>query len=204
MQATKMRQDFQSVMEARRSIRVLGAKEPITQTQLETIIGRTLQLTPTAFNAQEQRVVLLLGGRHTWFWNLVTQKLKFLVPAEKFPESAQKINGFIGGIGTILLYQDTSVIKGLQEQMPAYQDNFPRWAEQASGMLKYTLWTSLVAEGYGVSLQHYTELIEQEVNQALSINPAWKMMGQIPFGSPEETPEKNDILPLEQRMLVFD
>ena len=203
MQVTKTKQDFYTIMEQRRSVRVLGNKELLSQEQLEEVVGRVLRLTPTAFHAQEQRLVLLLGERHTWFWDLLKGKLKSLVSADEFPETENKLKGFASGIGTILLYQDTDTTKRLQEQFHIYKDNFPKWAEQASGMLKYTLWTSLVAEGYGVSLQHYTELIEQDVKETLNISDAWRMVGQIPFGTPEETPAQNEFMPLKEQLLIF-
>jgi len=195
--------NFYSAMETRRSIRVLGKEEVVSAERVEEVIGHAVLFSPTAFNAQEQRVVLLLGERHSWFWNLLKEKLKVLVPAEKFSATERKLEGFAGGVGTILLYQDTDIIKSLQEKFPTYRDNFPSWAHQANGILTYTLWTSLVVEGYGVSLQHYTELIEQDVAQELSILPAWKLIGQMPFGKPEESPEDKTFEPLEKRMLVF-
>ena len=200
----KPKQDLHSVMAQRRSVRVLGNREILPDDQLEALIGQALQLTPTAFHAQEQRLVLLRGARHAWFWDLVHQTLKSHVPPERFPETERKLDGFRAGTGTILLYQDTEIIKSLQAQMPTYRDKFPHFAQQASGMLKYSLWVSLVAAGYGVSLQHYTELIEHNVQHALSIDPAWSMVGQIPFGSPEETPSDKEFLPLDQLFLRFD
>ena len=203
MQTLQTRQDLYSVMAQRRSIRVLGNREILSPKDLEALIARALQFSPTAFHAQEQRAVLLLKNQHNWFWNLLENKLRTIVPAENFPDTQKKLKGFAGGVGTIFVYQDTHVTKGLQEKFPAYRDNFPLWAQQASGILKYTLWTSLVAEGYGVSLQHYTELIEEEVQRGLNIPSSWKMMGQIPFGTPEETPEEKDFMPLDQQFLIF-
>ena len=196
--------DFYSAMEARRSIRLLSKEPVISSERLEEVVSHALKFTPTAFNAQEQRLILLLDEKHDWFWNLLKAKLKAIVPADRFPSTEAKLNGFLSGVGTILLYQDTAVIEGLQEKFPTYKDNFPTWAHQASGMLKYTLWTSLTVEGYGASLQHYTELIEEEVQSALGTDRTWKMVGQIPFGKAAESPEADRaFVPLAQRMRVI-
>ena len=203
MEQIKTSKSLYDVMKERRSIRVLGKKENISQEALEQVINQALTLTPTAFHAREQRLVLLVGQRHTWFWKLIGEKLKEKLSPEKFPETVQKLKGFQGGVGTILFYQDTKVTKALQERFPTYKENFPHWAREASGMLKYTLWTSLVAEGYGVSLQHYTELIEEEVNTSLQIDPSWKMVGQMPFGEPKEIPGEKDERPIPGQFLVF-
>jgi len=196
--------NFYKIMESRRSIRVLANEEIITNERLEEIIANAVKFTPTAFNAQEQRVVLLLEDRHSWFWNLLKEKLKTRLPAESFSATEGKLNGLMGGVGTVLIYQDIAVINGLQEKFPTYKDNFPLWAQQSSGMLKYTIWTSLDAEGYGASLQHYTELIEESVSDKLGINKEWKMVGQIPFGKRLQAPDTNKTFePIVDRMLVF-
>jgi len=196
--------DFYKAMESRRSIHQLSNEALVSQERLEQVIGNALKYSPTAFNAQEQRLVLLMGKRHEWFWNLVKSTLKAIVPAENFPDTEARIDGFLGGVGTILLYQDTTVIKGLQEAYPAYKDNFPIWAMQATGMLKYTLWTSLVEEGYGASIQHYTELVEAEVNKELNIDPSWKMVGQLPFGKAAQAPDAEKTFePIEERLVIL-
>jgi len=196
--------DFYTAMENRRTTHLLSRETIVPQERLEKVISGALKFTPTAFNAQEQRLVLLMEKKHDWFWNLVKSTLKAIVPAENFPATEARINGFLGGVGTILLYQDTTSIKGLQETFPAYKDNFPIWAMQATGMLKYTLWTSLVEEGFGASIQHYTELVEADVNKELNIDPAWKMVGQLPFGKAAQNPDANKTFePIEKRLIVL-
>ncbi|MCL2579743.1 MAG: nitroreductase family protein [Oscillospiraceae bacterium] len=196
--------DFYKAMENRRTIHQLSKEALVPQERLEQVIGNALKLTPTAFNGQEQRLLLLMDKKHDWFWNLVKSTLKAIVPAENFPGTEARINGFLGGVGTILLYQDTTVTKGLQEAFPIYKDNFPIWAMQATGMLKYTLWTSLVEEGYGANIQHYTELVEAEVNKELNIDPAWKMVGQLPFGKAAQAPDAGKTFEtIEKRLIVF-
>jgi len=196
--------DFYKAMENRRSIHRLSKESLISQERLEEVVSNALKFAPTAFNGQEQRLVLLMDKKHDRFWELVKSALKAIVPAENFPESEARINGFSGGTGTILLYQDTTVTKGLQDAFPMYKDNFPIWALQATGMLKYILWTSLIQEGYGASIQHYTELVEAEVNKELNIDPAWKMVGQLPFGKAAQSPDANKTFePVEKRLIVF-
>lgn len=195
---------FREAMIARRTIHVLENEEIISDDKLLEIVSDSVKYCPTAFNAQEQRAVVLLGEKNTWFWDTLLEKLRTIVPANDFPATESRINGFAGGVGTILIYQDTDIIKGLQEQYAIYADNFPIWAQQASGMLKYILWTSLSAEGYGASLQHYSELIEEDMRKGLGIADSWKMVGQIPFGAPGHTPYDNKAFePVEKRLLTF-
>ncbi|MCL2862005.1 MAG: nitroreductase family protein [Firmicutes bacterium] len=196
--------DFYSAIEKRRSIRIVSDESILSEEKLKETIEHAVKYSPTAFNAQEQRVVVLLEGRHKWFWDLAIDTLRAIVPKEKFAPTEAKINGLKSGKGTILIYQDTSVVKGLQKNFPMYHDNFPIWAHESTGMLEYVLWTALASEGYGVSLHHYTELIETETDRELNIDRNWKMVGQIVFGSPREKPDSNkEFKPLEDRLLFF-
>lgn len=196
--------NFYDAVKERRTIHVLGSQEVISEERLDDIIKQAVNYLPTAFNGQEQRAVLLLGQNHSWFWETVTAKIKAMVPAEEFPASADRLNGFASGAGTILVYQDTAIIQHFEENFTLYKHHFATWSHQASGMLKYLLWTSLQVEGYAASLQHYTELVEEEVTAKFGLNPSWKMVGQIPFGNAESEPNPGKTFePLENRVLTF-
>lgn len=195
---------FKEAMVNRRSIHALKNEEVISKDRLMEIVNDSVKYSPTAFNAQEQRAIVLLGEKNSWFWAMLKEKLRAIVPADDFSATEARIDGFAGGVGTILLYQDADIVKGLQEQYAIYADNFPIWAQQASGMLKYVLWTNLSDEGYGASLQHYSELIEEDVRKELGVADSWKMVGQIPFGAPNQEPHGEKAFePIEKRVLVY-
>ena len=43
-----------------------------------------------------------------------------------FAKTEEKIdNSFACGYGTVLFFEDQTVVKGLQEAFPSYQENFP-------------------------------------------------------------------------------
>ncbi|MCL2572026.1 MAG: nitroreductase family protein [Defluviitaleaceae bacterium] len=195
---------FPQIMENRRSTYNLSNEFVVSEEKTKEIIAHALKFTPTAFNAQEQRLVLLLGERHKWFWNQVKQNLKAIVPEADFPATNERINGFLNGTGTVLFYQDTAVIAHLQEPFPLYKDNFPIWAQQVSGMLKYTVWTTLADSGYGANIQHYTEVVETDANKELNINRDWKMVGQLVFGKAESDPNPDKTFePIKKRLIVY-
>ncbi|TRF27016.1 hypothetical protein FG769_022995, partial [Salmonella enterica subsp. enterica serovar Bareilly] len=70
-------------------------------------------------------------------WQFVEDALRAVVPADSFEPTAQKLKLFKAGAATILFYEDQNVVKGLQEQFPAYAANFPVWADQANAMVQY-------------------------------------------------------------------
>jgi predicted oxidoreductase (fatty acid repression mutant protein) len=129
--------------------------------------------------------------------------LRKLVPVDKFGPTEEKINSFKNGYGTLLYFEDMSIVEGLQKQFALYKDNFPIWSQQASGILQYVIWTSLEVEGFGVSLQHYTELIEAKVKKEWNIPNNWKLIAQMPFGKPTAEPDEKQFQPLEERIKVF-
>lgn len=94
-------------------------------------------------------------------------------------------------------------MEALQEQFSLYKDNFPVWSEQASGMHQFVVWTGLEIEGFGASLQHYNELIVDDVKKEWNIPDKWKLIGQMPFGKPVADPSAKEYQPLENRIRVF-
>jgi predicted oxidoreductase (fatty acid repression mutant protein) len=46
--------------------------------------------------------------------------------------------------------------------------------------------------------------VETEVNKELNIDPAWKMMGQLPFGKAAQAPDAGKTFEaIEKRLIVF-
>lgn len=75
------------------------------------------------------------------------------------------MDSFKAGYGTVLFFEDQSIVKSLQEQFALYADNFPIWSQQTSGMHQLVVWTALEGEGLGATLQHYNPLIDDEVKK---------------------------------------
>ena len=189
-------------MKLRRSRYALTNKLPISDEKLENLIGEVIKQSPSAFNVQSARVVLLLGEKHHELWQIVLEGLRKIVPADKFAPTEEKIKSFAAAYGTILYFDDTVATRGLQEQYPAYADNFPVWAQQANGMLQFAVWTALAEAGIGASLQHYNPLIDAEVKTKFSLPNCWQLVAQMPFGTSVGADTEKTYLPLSQRFIV--
>ena len=174
-----------------------------TSEELMTLIKDAVKHTPSAFNSQGARVVVLFGVHHNKLWDITKEALRKIVPDDKFSATEEKINSFRSGYGTVVFFEDISVVESLQKQFSLYKDNFPVWSQQSSGMHQYVIWTALEIEGFGVSLQHYNELIEAEVKKEWSIPGNWKLIAQMPFGKPTAQPDEKQFQPLEERIKVF-
>jgi len=198
-----MSMNFSDAIKNRRTIYNIDKNINISDNEILNIIYDAVKYTPSAFNSQSNRVVVLFNQRHNKLWDITKEVLSKIVPEDKFDSTEEKINSFKNGYGTVLFFEDESTIKSLQEQFNTYKDNFPIWSQQSSGMLQFIVWTSLENEGLGASLQHYNPLIDDEVKKEWNIPNNWKLIAQLPFGNPTAPAGNKDFLPLEGRIKVF-
>ncbi|MBG8018902.1 nitroreductase family protein [Enterococcus faecium] len=176
---------FTDTLKNRRSIYHLGRNVSLSNEELTTLIKEAIKESPTAFNAQSTRAVILFGDAHEKLWEITEEALRPLTPAEAFPNTQNKLAGFKNGYGTVLFFKDTDVVKGLQEQFELYADNFPDWSEQSNGIATANTWVALVDKGLGANLQHYNPVIDEAVAKEWNIPSNWKLRSQLVFGSPE-------------------
>ena len=179
--------DILSVYKARRSQYALGKALPVERAEVEALIKDVIKESPTAFNSQSSRAVILFGTDSEQFWTgLVADALRPLVPAEAFPTTENKLASFAAGAGTVLFFEDQDVIKGLQEQFPLYADGFPGFSANSAGMAQFAVWTALATKNIGASLQHYNPVIDAAVTEKYGVPASWQLCAQMPFGSNEQ------------------
>lgn len=198
-----MAKDFIAAVHDRRTIYAISKESPIPAERIQKIIEHAVKHSPSAFNSQSARAVLLFGGEHDKLWDIVMESLRKVVPENSFSATEAKINSFKNGFGTVLYFEDQSIVQGLQQQFPTYADNFPVWSLQSSGMLQFVVWTSLEAEGLGASLQHYNPLIDDAVKEQWNLPAEWKLLAEMPFGKPTAMPDEKEFKPLEERIRIF-
>ncbi|MCM2997643.1 putative oxidoreductase (fatty acid repression mutant protein) [Paenibacillus favisporus] len=198
-----MSKQFIDALKNRRSIYGISKEQVISDEKIQEIVNDAVKYTPSSFNSQSTRVVVLLGEQHDKLWNVTEDVLKAVVPADSFAPTAEKMAAFRAGYGTILFFEDYEVIEGLQASFPSYADNFPVWSHHTSAMHQLVIWTALEAEGLGASLQHYNPLIDQKVAAEWNIPANWKLIAQMPFGKPTAQPGEKEFKPLEDRVKVF-
>lgn len=169
----------------RRSQYSLGRNLSQSPAEIEALIKEAIRWSPSSFNSQSSRAVILFGAQSERFWELVRESLRPLVPAEAFGATEQKLASFAAGVGTVLFYEDQDVVKGLQEQFALYADNFPVWSEHSTGIAQFATWTALAEAGIGASLQHYNPVVDEAAAREWNLPASWKLRAQMPFGSNE-------------------
>ena len=169
----------------RRTQYSLGRALPIPQDEVTALIQDAVRESPSSFNSQSSRAVILYGAHSVTFWNLVKDALRGIVPADAFAQTETKIDSFAAGAGTVLFYEDQDVVRDLQAKFPLYADNFPVWSEHATGIAQYAVWTALADADIGASLQHYNPLPDEAAARQWNLPASWRLRAQMPFGSHE-------------------
>jgi len=194
---------FLDLLKTRRTIYQLKNNSPIPDAKIQEIVEQALLHVPSSFNSQSTRIVLLFKGEHEKLWDIAHDVLKGVVPEAQFEGTAKKLQGFRAGYGTVLFFEDRSVVSKMQSAFSTYADKFPIWATQSDAMTQYAIWVALEAEGLGANLQHYNPLIDAKVAETWNIPSDWELNAQLVFGAPVAPAGDKDFMPLEQRFKVF-
>ncbi|GAK47871.1 nitroreductase family protein [Secundilactobacillus oryzae JCM 18671] len=196
--------EFYDLQKKRRSIYALGKNVNQSQDELVKTVEGAVQQAPTAFHSQTVRAVTLFDGSHDKLWDIVADRLKSEVPTEEaYQKTLQKINGFKSAYGTVMLFTDTDVVKGLEENFPLYADNFYDWSEQGLGMALYSIWTTFAEMGIGANIQHYNPIIDDLVRKEFNIPENWRLRGQLDFGSIEAPAGDKEFMSTDEQFKVF-
>ncbi|GAA6005282.1 hypothetical protein JCM10207_002925 [Rhodosporidiobolus poonsookiae] len=194
---------FLEALRNRRTHYALSKASPVSNERIVELVNEVVKHAPSSFNSQTTRALVVFGDHHDKVWDIAKAQIKAIVPEDKWEASNQRLSGFQGAYGTVLLYEDQDVVKGLQQNIPLYAEHFPVWSEHTHGIHAFALWTALEAEGLGANLQHYNPLIDADVAKAFDIPAAWKLRAQLVFGKPEAPAGEKQFKPLEERVKVF-
>ncbi|KAI1406561.1 Nitroreductase [Hypoxylon fuscum] len=187
----------------RRTYYALNKDLAVSKERIQEVVKESVLHVPSSFNSQSNRVVVLFGAEHDKLWDFASEILKTIVPADAWQHTADRMNMFKAGAGTVLFFEDQDVVNSMQEKYPLYSDKFPIWALQSDAMLQYVVWTALTAEGLGANLQHYNPLIDSKVASEWGIPDSWKLNAQLVFGGKTGDAGPKDFQAIEERFKVF-
>ena len=196
--------DLQKLAEKRRSIYALSNQLPVSNDEIVNLVEHAVLHTPSAFNSQSTRIVVLFGDDHNKLWQITEDTLRDMVDNEdQFAATKQKMDGFKAGAGTIMFFEDHSVVRDMQAAAPLYADKFPIWADQTNAMHQYIIWTALASIDVGANLQHYNPIIDKKVASEWNIDEHWELNAQMVFGAIEQPAGDKAFKPVDKRMKVF-
>ena len=199
-----MSNQFLDLITKRRTIYAIGKNVTQSPEFLTDLIQNAIKQSPSSFNSQSSRAVILFNVEHEKFWGFVAEKLKsYAKDEESAAKTSAKMGTFVAGLGTVLFFEDLDVVKSLQDQFPSYADNFPIWAEHSTAIAQFATWTALHTEGLGASLQHYNPIVDEKVHAEWDIPANWQLRAQLVFGSVEGEARAKDFMADQDRFKVF-
>ena len=199
-----MANEFLNLIEQRRTIYALARKVEQTPEYLTDLIQNSIRESPSSFNSQSSRAVILFHAEHEKFWNFVKQELQSYAADETAAaKTASKMDSFAAGMGTVLFFEDMNVVEDLQNRFALYAENFPIWAEHSTAMAQFAVWTALHIEGLGASLQHYNPIVDEQVHGEWNIPQNWKLRAQLVFGSVAGEAKEKTYIDNSERFKVF-
>ena len=191
-------QTLQQLAEKRRSIYALSDQLPVANDEIVQLVEHAILHTPSSFNSQSTRIVVLFGDDHKKLWDMTEETLRVIVGDEEaFKSTKDKV------AGTVLFFEDQAVVRGMQEAAPLYAENFPVWSTQTNAMHQYVIWTALASINVGANLQHYNPIIDERVAHAWNIDADWELKAQMVFGAIEQPAGDKEFKPVDERLKVF-
>jgi len=204
MAATKISSDaVLKLLKNRRTYYPLSKDMPVSGEHVAAVVREAVLNTPTAFNSQSTRAVVLLGADHDKLWDITREVLRGVVPREQWEPTSKKQAMFKAAAGTVLFFEDTTAVDALQERFPTYADRFPVWATQADAMAQLVTWTALEADGLGANLQHYNPLIDDRVAAAWHLPKTWRLNAQLVFGGRTAPAGDKSLRDINESVKVF-
>ena len=96
--------DKKSLLDAvksRRTYYALSHESTIPDARIKELVNETIKHTPTSFNSQTSRVVVVLKEKHVKLWEIITEVYKQQLPQDKFEHAKGRFDGFKQGYGTV-------------------------------------------------------------------------------------------------------
>ncbi|KAG5751665.1 hypothetical protein H9Q70_005666 [Fusarium xylarioides] len=198
-----MADTYLAEIKSRRTCYSIEAKSPISDARIIEIAQEVVKHTPSSFNCQSTRLVVLLKEEHVKFWDMATECFKATMKPGVFAEYEKKLLQRRAGYGTILLFEDLDVVREYQAKFPRFATHLLQFSEHNNAMQTFNLWTALSLEGLGCNLQHINPVIDQRLIGEWDISPQWSLKGQLVFGKPiGGTLHDKTFLPIEDQLFV--
>jgi len=167
--------------------------EGVTIDQVQSIVQTIVKHTPTSFNSQSIRAVVVVGELHKKIWDSVVNSIEG-ESGKKRPTSARD-----EAYGSIIFFDDEATIKQFQEKFAAFAAYFPTFATTSNGAAQINTWTALQEIGIGGHLQHYNGYVQAAL--ADKVPESWIVQAQLVFGTPISGPYDKTFIENEVKVL---
>lgn len=186
---------YLKLISGRRTLYQLKPELPsgVTLQEIQKYIQTIIKDTPTAFNSQVNRAVILTGQTHKKVWDHVVEGIP-VEAGKKRPASVRD-----EAYGSIIFFTDDVTTKKFQADFARWASAFPQFADHTSGAAQIHSWTLLEGLGLGAHLQHYNPLVKEALGD--SVPAEWQVHSQLCFGTPIEGPGEKTFIENEVNIL---
>lgn len=174
--------EYRKVLSQRRSEYNLDRNIDVPRSKIVDMVSGVAVLTPSPFNIQSHRALVLFDEDHDDYWVIVRDALIDKIGEERFKASKKRVDSFAASRGTVLFFIDDPSVERLCADQPSYASMFPIWAEQSCGMFQYAVWMGFRDMGIGANLQHYNPLVDHHVQKRFRVPEGYRLVSQMPFG----------------------
>ncbi|CAK5280622.1 unnamed protein product [Mycena citricolor] len=201
-----MATSFLSALTVRRTNYTITSKSPISDARIEEVIRECLLHTPSAWNSQSERATIVLGEQNKKLWAIVSEKTLPGMPEELKAIMKQRMDGFANSYGSVLFWEDQTVIDGLVQKFPLFGPVVPVLGHNSAGMLHGNVWTALALEGLAASLQHHgaNPVLAAAIQAEFGLPKTWTSTAIMPFGVAAQPAGEKAFGPIEQRLKVIN
>lgn len=194
---------YMEILKKRRSVYGLSGDMKTGSEEIVSMVYRIIEETPSAFNMQSSRAVILFGDEHRRLWAITTDILKEVASPIDFPATKKKMEMFAKGAGTIMFFEDEKTVDDIKAQYAKFADSFDMFAAHSLGMLQINVWNAFAEKNIGANLQHYNPLIDDAVKKQWNIPDGWRLVSEMVFGTAVSEPEPVNKMPGEERVRVY-
>lgn len=192
---------FIELLKKRRSQYSITNTISVPEEEVIEVIKQGIRHTPSPYNMQATRGIILLGENHKTLWNIVKEVLLERIGEERFVKTEEKIDkSFTSGYGTVLFFIDEDIVN---ENVEKFSDTFISWSKQSAGMAQINVWLGLTNLGVGANLQHYNPIIDDKVRDAFDVPENWKLISQMPFGDVIEDPKVKEFRDIDEIVRII-
>lgn len=192
--------EFKEAIKTRRSQYGITDSIKVDEDEVIEMIKGAIRHTPSPYNIQPTRAVILLGENHEKLWEITKEKLLEKIGPERMKKTEKKINEkFLSGYGSVLFFIDNDEVTKYAEEM---SENFYDWSKQSAGMAQYAVWAGISSLGLGASLQHYNPLIDDAIKSEFGIEEGWELISQMPFGDIIEEPDEKEFKDIDELVKI--
>lgn len=187
MSSTISADQFLAAAKHRRTVYGVKNTSAVSDKRVQEILEQVLSFTPSSYNTQPLRVVLVTGAKHAAMWDAI------IAAAEPVLKGAgEEVWKTMSGVfqmhkasyGSVAFFDSANTLAESGKTHASAAHMFDEFSHHASGMAQILVWSALELEGLGANLQHLNAIppVEDAIKKFLAVPEDWKLRAHLNYG----------------------